>query len=287
MTSKCFTTIWILRSYWARSARSRKGISAQDLPGLWDSIRCILFQSRDSIFAKGFLVNTWTLPCSPRTMRRRYQKRGLRTPQSPWEHFDSVRTKETGGDCKLLLNHVSLTVPGPWTHRDAVEAIAKQSQMPIAIHSLADVLSQRSLSRGKVIFGFVGDEIDKIADQYEDMRWWISKDGLNMAIVTPALARLSGFDELAGKLYVEMSQDGKLSKEILTVIAQRLDLAEFTLKEQLQPAQWKAIARHNQKYAREAIKTFARACQHRISKHSIRKRLYVARDRYMAANSSR
>jgi hypothetical protein len=166
-----------------------------------------------------------------------------------------------------------------------VEAIARQSKEPFAIQLLSDVLSQTKLPRGKVIFGLVGDEIDKIADQYEDMRWWISREGLNMAIVPPALARLSGFDQLAGKLYVDMSQDGKLSKENLMVIAQKLDLDGFTLKEQLQPAQWRAIAEYNRKYAREAIKTFGRACQHRLSNRSIRKRLYVARDRYMATNS--
>jgi hypothetical protein len=165
-----------------------------------------------------------------------------------------------------------------------VEAIAEQSQVPFAIQSLADVLSQTKLGGGKSIFGLASNEIDRIAANYVDMHWWISKEGLNMATVAPALARLSEFDELAGKLYVDMSTDGKLSEQILIAIAQKLDVAGFTLKEQLQPAQWKAIAEFNRKYAREAIKTFGRACQHRRSVRSIRKRLYVARERYMAAN---
>jgi hypothetical protein len=184
----------------------------------------------------------------------------------------------------LLLNHVSLGIPGPSTHRDEVEAIARQSPMPIAIHSLADVLSQTRLLRGKVIVGFVGDKIDDIAAQYEDMRWWISKEGLNMAIVPPAAAKLSRFDELAGKLFVDRRKDGKLSKESLMVIAKELDAAGFRLREQLQPAQWKPISVHNRKYAKHPIKSFKDACQPRYVR-SVRRRLYVARDRYLDANS--
>jgi hypothetical protein len=164
-----------------------------------------------------------------------------------------------------------------------VERIASRCQEPIAIQSLARDLSQTKLVRGKVIFGLAGDEIDKIASQYEDLRWWISKEGLNMAIVPPAAAKLSEFDELAGKLYVDMSKDGKLSKDLLKMIAKKLDTAGFTLKKQLQPAQWTPIATYNQKYARKPIKTFEQACQHRLSVRSIRKRLYVARERYTAA----
>jgi hypothetical protein len=219
-------------------------------------------------------------------MRRIYRKTVSRTPPPLWRRFDSVRTKETGGDRRLFLtNFVSLTISAPWTHRDAVEAIARQSQMPIAIHSLAVGLMHKKFGRGRSIFGLAGDEIDRIAAQYENVDWWISKEGLNMAIVPLAAARLSRFDELVGKLYADMSKDGKLSKEILSAIAKEVDVAGFTLKEQLQPAQWKPIAKYNQDYPRESIKTFERACRHRLSVRSIRKRLYVARERYMAANS--
>ncbi len=218
-------------------------------------------------------------------MRRRYPKTGLKTPPPHWQRFDSVRTTETGGDHKLLLNHASLTIPGPSTPRDAVEAIIRQSQMPIAIYSLADILSQIKLPRGTVIFGFVGDEIDKIALNHEDMRWWISKEGLNMAVLPPAAAKLSRFDELVGKLYFEASKDGKLSKQILVVIAKELDAAGFLLKEQLQPAGWKPIAEYNQKHPRQAIKTFEQACLHRLSGRAVRKRMYVAREKYVKANT--
>lgn len=201
-----------------------------------------------------------------------------------WERFDSDRTNKTGGDYKLLLNHASLTISAPWTHRDAVEAITRQSRMPIAIHSLADVLSQTKFPRGKTIFGFVGDEFDRIAEQYDDMCWWISKEGLNMAIVPRAAAKLSRFDELAGKLYVERSNGRRLSKEILMEIAKELDAAGFLLKEHLQPAQWKPIAEYNQKNSRQPLKTFEKACVHRVSGRGVRRRMYVARKKYVDAN---
>jgi hypothetical protein len=72
-----------------------------------------------------------------------------------------------------------------------------------------------------------GNAIDKVAINYEGMRWWFSKEGLNIDIVPPAAARLSRFDQFAGKLYVDKSKDGKISKEILVVIAKELDAAGF------------------------------------------------------------
>jgi hypothetical protein len=200
-----------------------------------------------------------------------------------WERFDSVRTEETRGDPRLLLNHISLSIPALDTHRDILEKIASHSQVPITIHSLADVLSQRKSPRGKTIFGFVGDEIGKIAAQYDDMRWWISKKGLNMAIVPPAAAKLSRFDEFAGKLCVDRWKDGKLSKKSLIEVAKKLDAVSFTLRE-LQPAQWGPISKYNQMNSRQAFKTFGQVCRYPKYVRSIRRRLYVARERYMKAN---
>ena len=218
-------------------------------------------------------------------MQRKYPKMGTSTRGPFWNRFDSVRTKETRGAHKLVLNnHLSLTVPAPCTHRDVVEKITSQSQEPIAIQSLADVLSQTELERGKVIFGFAGDKIDQIAANYEGMHWWVSEEGLNMAIVSPAVAKLTRFDKFAGKLYIDQSKDGKLSKMVLMVIAEKLDVAKFTLKEELQPAQWNLIAGYNQRNPRQPINTFEKACIHRLFSRSVRRRLYVARERYIKAN---
>jgi hypothetical protein len=200
-----------------------------------------------------------------------------------WVRFDALRTKETHGDTKVLRdNHVSLSIPGPCTLRDVVDGIARQSQVPIAIQSLADDLSQTTLPRGKVVFGLAGNAIDKIAVNYTDMRWWISKVGLNMAIVPPVEAKLSRFDDAAGKLYVDKSKDGGLPKDLLMAIAKKLDADGFSLKE-LQPAQRRPISEYNQRNPRSAIKTFAQACRHRVGVRSVRRRLYVARERCMKA----
>jgi hypothetical protein len=220
---------------------------------------------------------------NPTGMRHRYPEIDGRIRAPLWQRFDSIRTKETCGDRALLLNIVSLAIHGPCTDREVVEAIAGQSSRPVPIHSLPDVLSETRLVRGKSMFGLVGDEIDKVAINFEVMHWWISKEGLNMAIVSPKAAKLSRFDEFAGKLCVDRSKDGKLSKELLVAIAKEVDVAGFTLKEQLQPAQWRPIAEYNQTKSRQAIKTFEQACQPLFAR-SVRRRLYVARERYTKAN---
>ena len=80
-----------------------------------------------------------------------------------------------------------------------------------------------------------------------------------MAIVPPAMAKLSRFDEFAGKLYVNGSKTSKLPNKLLMTIVKKLDVAEFTLAE-LQRAQRKPISEHNQRNPRQAIKTFEQAC---------------------------
>jgi hypothetical protein len=51
---------------------------------------------------------------------------------------------------------------------------------------LCDDLNQPVFTRGRPIFGYAGDEFDQIADNYDNMQWWLSDAGLNMAIVSPA-----------------------------------------------------------------------------------------------------
>jgi hypothetical protein len=116
----------------------------------------------------------------------------LKKPDPLWQRFDPVRTKETGGDLKSLAGKfVNFTIPAGSTHRDEVEAIARQFQPPVAIKSLEEKLSEKRFVRSKTIYGLVADEIDEIAANYEDMHWWVSEDGLNMAIMSPATPKLS------------------------------------------------------------------------------------------------
>lgn len=213
-------------------------------------------------------------------MRRNAVKSKQHERYQLWERFDHLRTQETGGSIKSLESSlVSLTIPTLSTHRDVVQAIANQCQPPIAIESLGGNLSETQFPRGKTIFRLAGAAIDDIAVQYEDMRWWMSKHGLNMGKVPLAKTQISKFDELAGKLYVDGSKNGRLSKELLIVIAKALDEANFSLKD-LQPAQWKVISKYNQKNAKHAVKSFEQASRHPRLVRSVRKRLYVARERY-------
>jgi hypothetical protein len=76
-----------------------------------------------------------------------------------------------------------------------VEQIAKESHIPV--ESLPDDFNHPVFLRGRTILGFVGDQFDQIARDYDNMQWWVSDSGLNMAIVIPAAPpRLPMFDEL-------------------------------------------------------------------------------------------
>jgi len=113
---------------------------------------------------------------------------------------------------------------------------------------------------------------------YHNMRWWITDKGLNMGGVVPDRVQLSPFDELAGKLTLA-NWKGRLSKDAFLEIAKELDKAGFCLKDELQPAQWTVIAQHNQKYSKNAIRTFDQAARNPRFTRYIRKRLYIARNK--------
>ena len=180
------------------------------------------------------------------------------------------------------MNFVSLSVPAGSTHRFAVEEIARTARRPIPIQSLCEELSDRKLIRGGTFFGLAGDGFDQIARNYDDMQWWVSDEGLNVAILPQDMEVLSPCDDLAGSVAVELWGDG-LSLEALSSIAKAIDQAGFTLQEQLEPAQWKPISDHNRRIARSAIKTFSQAAGDKRFVRSVRKRLYRARERYLQA----
>jgi hypothetical protein len=59
------------------------------------------------------------------------------------------------------------------------------------------------------------------------MKWWISENGLNMAVV-PEAAYLSGFNKLAGELAVSKEKNRRLSKDAVLEIATAIDEAGYT-----------------------------------------------------------
>jgi hypothetical protein len=76
---------------------------------------------------------------------------------------------------------VRLSIPRGSTNRGVVPQVATASHIPV--EALCEELNHPVFLRGQAIHGFAGDEFDQIADNYENMQWWLSDTGLNMAIV--------------------------------------------------------------------------------------------------------
>ena len=179
-----------------------------------------------------------------------------------------------------VLNRVSMSLSRPCSPRDVVEHIASSAQVPVPVASLSEQLATDNLPRGYTGLGPIGDLLDSIAESYDGMVWWISDDGLHMAVREPKSSVLRDFDEFAGRLTAAHSNNRHLSKAALLHIAEAIDAKGFMLKEQLQPTPRQMVAAYNQKYTHKPIKTFHAAAGHpRFARH-IRRRLYLARDRY-------
>ena len=127
--------------------------------------------------------------------------KGRRPHTEVWGHFSYEKTSKTSKFRDLLINSfVNLSIPRGCTHRDVVEQIAERSRIPV--ESLSDELSQTADPGSQAIFGFAGDEFDRIADNYDNMEWWVSDAGLNMAIASPANTgpSIPTLDELFGRV---------------------------------------------------------------------------------------
>jgi hypothetical protein len=93
-----------------------------------------------------------------------------------WGHCSRERTDEEAL-APFLQSFVSQTMPSGSNNREAVEQLAQSCGMPTA--SLSEELMRPSFLRGRTFFGYVGDEFDKIAGEYQNMQWWIDGQGLN------------------------------------------------------------------------------------------------------------
>jgi len=205
--------------------------------------------------------------------------------QDYWNRFDALRTKSAQGDVGVLrMNPVSLSVPASSNHFDHIIEISRSASKPFPIKSLSERLKARRSPRSSGYFGHVGDNIDQIVANYPTLRWWIAADGLVVAEISSELGPLSDFDRCAGSMTVEHMKNGRLDKASLLIIAEQLDARGFVLKKDLQPAQWRPIAEYNQKHSRTPIRTFAKAVNNPKFSRGVRRRLYVARDRYKMAH---
>jgi hypothetical protein len=182
-----------------------------------------------------------------------------------WHRFNATKTRALGGlklfRATILNNVINYTAPANCTDRDVIEQIAKQATIQIPIESLPCELEQKVHVRGKVCFGFPGKYFDQIARNYDQMQWWVSKNGLNMEAAT--IARLSTFDALAGKLMFEArplrGTTGRLPAEEYKKIAAQVDEAGLKPQEHLEGKSRRQLADWNQKHPRKAVRTFQEA----------------------------
>jgi hypothetical protein len=202
-----------------------------------------------------------------------------------WSRICPEKCSDIQKTVQLASSFVSCAIPGPHSHRDSLEIIARTAGLPFSIESLSEALAAPILPRGATHFTSLGRVLDQIASNYPDMFWWMSDGGLNMAFVNFNQILPNRFDELAGTLMIQHWKDGKVSKESLLEIATELDKNRFLPKKTLQPKEWALIAEHNQKFSRAAITTFLRAAKHKRFSHLVRRSLYRARHRKTTAKS--
>ncbi len=199
-------------------------------------------------------------------------------------HFDAQRTKDARGDLGVLrYNHVNKSVPAGSTHIDALELICSICTRPILVKRLSEKLTEYRYIRGATYFGEIGDIIADIVGNYPLLRWWLERDGLVVEEARSELGPLRHFDRLAGSLYLKHECDGKLPSAALDLIVKALDEESFKLKDHLQPAQWELISTFNQRNSRSPVKTFTEAVARPQFERMVRRRLYLARDRYKKA----
>jgi len=181
-----------------------------------------------------------------------------------WTRFSSVLTTKFGGRKLyrdlILNNRVSYSIAGPTTHRDVIIEIAKQSHKSIAIDSLPTTIDV--LPRGKIVLGFSGDNIDRIARNYPGMFWWISDRGLSMKVLESASSNVSPFDELAGKLVYEAwlnrLPNGRIPASEYGTICAALEESGFRPLDYLKGKFRKKLADWNQMNPTKSIHTFSR-----------------------------
>jgi hypothetical protein len=209
-----------------------------------------------------------------------------------WESFcvEQAGTTDVAG-AWLADNFVHRSVPGPVTHYNLIKIICGSALRPIPVISICDELHAISLPRGYTLSKLAGDHIDRIVSHYDQVVWWITDDGLHVELsaLKTMVHKLSPFDKVAGPLVIanweEVSSKGKthLPAEALMLIAIELDRSGLTVLDNLQPAQRDALGSHNQRAGKKTDKSFEETIQNKRFVRFVRRRLYVARERYQMA----
>jgi hypothetical protein len=179
-------------------------------------------------------------------------------------------------------NQVGGRMPPNSSYFAEVETIASSASIPIPIDWLSQELEHRGcFARGNTIAPQTASHYINTLAFACGLRWWITEKGLVIDHFTRA-SNLSDFDAVAGRLMLEYSQNGRLKKESLVIIAKTLDEAKFPLKEHIQESFWSQMAEHNIRSRRKVNGTFEDAIKFgSIGPRAVRRALYDARDRFL------
>lgn len=168
----------------------------------------------------------------------------------------------------ILENPISTSVPGPYSDLDVIKKVAADAHKPIPIDYLCSELGDepKRLTRARVLFGYPGQYLDEIANDYSGLYWWLSDKGLRMEILGGD-GRLPSFDEMAGQLMIDAkaNSNGKYLKQPdYEAITSEIDKAGFLLREQLPKKYREELADWNQKHPNKTIKTFVDAVRAKL-----------------------
>ncbi len=192
-------------------------------------------------------------------------------------------SKEAALEYVLNATHISIGVPSGSSAGERIRIIAEGTNPPIPIASLSEELEWYTVPRGYTAFGLPGPHIDQIAASH-GLHWWIDERGLTVVRVDPG-SNLSDFDSAVGKLMVEHWANGRLAKDADAIIAAAADEKGFQLKDHLRPKFYNDLAKYNQEYPKQAIKTFRAALKHHLTRRGVRLRFTQARTRFLSSEA--
>jgi hypothetical protein len=140
---------------------------------------------------------------------------------SSWFSFSAEETRKAGGEALyrqvIENNFISRSISANTSDRLIVEEVANHSTRVVPIGDLSSRLNETCHPRGMAFFGSPGDYFDSVAGRH-NLRWWMSKAGLNIGLCADTVSGLNRFDEIAGKLMSEARRhaNGRLMRSEYT-----------------------------------------------------------------------
>lgn len=209
-----------------------------------------------------------------------------------WEFFSVERADKTPAAAAWLVNNlINDTFRAPSTHYELVKFICSSARHPVPVVELSEDLRSFAVLRGLVCSAMAGELFDEIAESHDGMEWWVTDEGLHMAVVPPisAVPDLPAFDQFAGPLVIgkwdekTVRRNTRLTEEALQEIAVELDNTKVKLFDVLRPKQREGLMKYNELMSRNGINTFEALAKSDRFSRILRRRLYVARQQYIVA----